>query len=52
MAKSTYYFEISKSDVVAERNEEILCEIQSIFAENKRRYGVRRSSSRTGKSRI
>ena len=42
MAKSTYYFEISKEDVVAERNKELLEEIKSIFEENKRRYGVRR----------
>ena len=42
MSKSTYYFEISKKDVVAERNQEILNEIKSIFDSNKRRYGVRR----------
>ena len=42
MAKSTYYFEINKKDVVAERNQRILEEIQSIFESNKRRYGVRR----------
>ena len=42
MAKSTYYFEINKEDVVAERNREILAEIVSIFETNKRRYGVRR----------
>ena len=42
MSKSTYYFEISKEDVVAERNQEILQEIKSIFVLNKRRYGVRR----------
>ena len=42
MAKSTYYFEISKNDIVAERNQEILEEIKSIFEINKRRYGVRR----------
>ena len=42
MAKSTYYFEINKKDVIAERNQEILKEIQSIFESNKRRYGVRR----------
>ena len=42
MAKSTYYFEISKKDVISERNQEILREIQSIFDSNKRRYGVRR----------
>ena len=42
MAKSTYYFEISKGNVVAERNQEILEEIKCIFESNKRRYGVRR----------
>jgi transposase InsO family protein len=42
IAKSTYYFEISKNDIVAERNQEILEEIKSIFEINKRRYGVRR----------
>ena len=36
MAKSTYYFEISKKDVVSERNQEILAEIKSIFESNKR----------------
>ncbi len=42
MAKSTYYFEIGKKDIVAERNQELLKEINSIFESNKRRYGVRR----------
>ena len=42
MARSTYYFEISRSDVVAERNQDVLEKIKSIFDENKRRYGVRR----------
>ena len=42
MAKSTYYFEISKEDLVAKRNQELLEEINSIFESNKRRYGVRR----------
>ena len=42
MAKSTYYFEISKKDVVAERNTDLLAEIEIIFKDNKRRYGVRR----------
>ena len=42
MAKSTYYFEISKKDVVAERNRKLLEEIKSIFDLHKRRYGVRR----------
>ena len=42
MARSTYYFELSRNDAVAERNQEILEEIKSVFVENKRRYGVRR----------
>lgn len=42
MAKSTYYFELNKKDVIAERNQELLEEINNIFEENKRRYGVRR----------
>ena len=42
MAKSTYYFEINKIDIVAERNKELMTEIEEIFVENKRRYGVRR----------
>ena len=42
MAKSTYYYEISKTDVVDEKNSEVLAEIKEIFEQNKRRYGVRR----------
>ena len=42
MAKSTFYFEISKKDVVAEKNQGLALEIQEIFNANKRRYGVRR----------
>ena len=42
MAKSTYYFEINKVDVVEIRNEELMTEIQEIFDYNKGRYGVRR----------
>jgi len=42
MSKSTYYFEISKDDVVAERNKDLMREISEIFVDNKRRYGVRR----------
>ena len=42
MAKSTYYFEISKIDVVAERNQKLLEEIKSIFDLHKCRYDVRR----------
>ena len=42
MSRSTYYFEIGKKDVVAERNKEIMHEINEIFTSNKCRYGVRR----------
>ena len=42
LPKSTYYYEISKTDVVAERNIELLDEIRTVFEQNKRRYGVRR----------
>ena len=42
MARSTYYFEINKNNVVAERNQKILEEIKRIVDENKHRYGVRR----------
>ena len=42
ISRSTYYFEIGKIDLVAERNQDILKEIKSIFESNKRRYGVRR----------
>jgi transposase InsO family protein len=42
MPKSTYYFEISKDDVVGLRNAELLEEIQEIFNTNIGRYGVRR----------
>lgn len=40
MARSTYYFEINKSDVVAERNKKLMAEIKEIFEQNKRRYGI------------
>ena len=42
MAKSTYYFEINKVDVVEVRNIELMDEIREIFEKNKGRYGVRR----------
>ena len=42
MAKSTYYFEINKVDVVKVKNKELMAEIQEIFDCNKGRYGVRR----------
>ena len=37
MAKSTYYFEINKTDLVAIRNEELLIIIKEIFLVNKGR---------------
>ena len=42
ISRSTYYYEINKTDAVAERNEDILDEIKYIFTKNKGRYGVRR----------
>jgi putative transposase len=38
MAKSTYYFELSKVDLVDERNIQLKEEIQKIFTEHKGRY--------------
>lgn len=42
MAKSTYYFEISREDKISNKNKELLEEIKTIFEDNKGRYGVRR----------
>ncbi len=42
LSKSTYYYELKKSDAVAIRNESITKEIKEIFVSNKGRYGVRR----------
>ena len=42
MARSTYYYEISKVDAVEVRNKEIMDEIKEIFEHHKGRYGVRR----------
>ena len=42
LSRSTYYFEISKEDVVAKRNKDVMLEINEIFSYNKGRYGVRR----------
>ena len=42
LAKSTYYFEISKVDVIEERNQKLMDEIKEIFEHHKGRYGVRR----------
>ena len=37
MAKSTYYFEINKVDVVKFRNAELMVEIKNIYERNKGR---------------
>lgn len=42
MSRSTYYYEISKTDVVALRNESLMKEIRDIFEKHRERYGVRR----------
>ena len=42
LSRSTYYYEISKTDAVKERNANLSSEISAIFEENKERYGVRR----------
>ena len=42
LSKSTYYYEIRKTDKVQERNADISSKVESIFQENKGRYGVRR----------
>ena len=42
MSRSTYYYELSKTDKVKERNADLSSEIVAIFNENRKRYGVRR----------
>ena len=42
LARSTYYYELSKRDIVAERNKVLMDEITDIFDCHKGRYGVRR----------
>lgn len=42
LSRSTYYYELSKTDKVSERNADLMTEIITVFNENKRRYGVRR----------
>lgn len=42
LSRSTYYFEWGRKDLVALRNENLLKEIESIFRQNKGRYGIRR----------
>ena len=42
LSRSTYYYELSKTDKVSKRNADLSSEIIVIFNENKKRYGVRR----------
>ena len=42
MPKSTYYYEISKTDAIKERDKEITKVIKEIHHHHKGRYGVRR----------
>lgn len=42
LSRSTYYYEIGKTDAIQERNANLSSEITNIFNENKGRYGVRR----------
>ena len=42
MSRSTYYYELGRTDKVKERNAELSSEISTIFNENRKRYGVRR----------
>ena len=42
IARSTYYYEISRADAIKARNASIAAEIRKIFEGNRGRYGVRR----------
>ena len=42
LSRSTYYYELGRTDKVEERNAELSSEITVIFNENRKRYGVRR----------
>ena len=42
LSRSTYYYELGRTDKVKERNAELSSEIVAIFNENRKRYGVRR----------
>ena len=42
LSRSTYYYELGRTDKVEERNAELSSEIAAIFNENRKRYGVRR----------
>ena len=42
LSRSTYYYELGRTDKVKERNAALSSEIIAIFNENRKRYGVRR----------
>ena len=42
MSRSTYYYELGRTDAVALRNTGLSAEIRRIYDENRQRYGVRR----------
>ena len=42
LSRSTYYYELGRTDKVEERNAKLSSEITAIFNENRKRYGVRR----------
>ena len=42
LSKSTYYYEINHTSFDDKKNQDIMNEINNIFNENKKRYGVRR----------
>ena len=41
LSRSTYYYELGKTDKVKERNADLSVEIIDIFNKNKKRYDVR-----------
>ena len=43
LSRSTYYYELGRTDKVKERNAALSSEIIAIFNENRKRYGVRTS---------
>ena len=45
LSRSTYYYELGRTDKVKERNADLSSEIVSIFNENRKRYGVKKGTS-------
>ena len=42
LSRSTYYYELGRTDKIEEKNAELSSEITAIFNKNRKRYGVRR----------